>query len=107
MVATQTVVHRSASEGAHEDALEEALVMSGQMELLASAGEWGQVEEIAIRLRDVVKNVPEDKRRRIIVEVQRRTGIVADQARQARQEVTSKIHELRIGQAAKKAYELS
>ena len=107
MVATQTAVRRSAPEDTLEDGLEDALVMSGHMEVLASAGEWDQVEEIAIRLRDVVMNVPADKRRNIILEVQRRTEIVADQARRARQKVTGKIHELRKGQAAKKAYELS
>lgn len=99
MVAAQATVEQSASTI--------ALELSAQMEVLASYGDWDQVEELAVRLRAVVMNVPENERRSVIKAVQRHTEKVTDQARQARQDVTGKIHELRKGQAAKKAYELA
>ena len=99
MVASQAAVKQSASTIAIE--------MSAQMEVLASYGDWDQVEELAVRLRAAVMDVPENQRRNVIKAVQRHTDKVAEQARQARQDVTGKIHELRKGQAAKKAYELA
>lgn len=99
MVASQAVVKQSASTIAIE--------MSAQMEVLASYGDWDQVEELAVRLRAAVMDVPENERRNVIKAVQRHTDKVADLARQARQDVTGRIHELRKGQAAKKAYELA
>lgn len=82
------------------------LEMSEHMEALAIAGEWDDIEDIAVRLRSAIMNVPEADRRPILIAVQRSTQKVAAEAQKARQTVTGKISELRRGQAAKKAYEL-
>jgi len=80
--------------------------LSEQMEALAAAGDWEQVEEIAVRLRGAVLEVPEVDRRPVLLALQRSTEKVVAGARTARQTVTGKISELRLGQVAKKAYEL-
>lgn len=82
------------------------LQLSEHMEALASAGDWDEVEDIAVRLRSAVLNVPEADRRPIVLAVKRSTEKVSAEAQKARQTVTGKISELRRGQAAKKAYEL-
>jgi hypothetical protein len=82
------------------------LQLSEEMEALAAAGEWERIEDIAVRLRAAVMNVPEAERQPVLLAVQRSTENVAAGARQARQTVTGKISELRLGQVAKKAYEL-
>lgn len=82
------------------------LQLSEEMEALAAAGEWERIEDIAVRLRAAVMNVPEAERHPVLLAVQRSTENVAAGARQARQTVTGKISELRLGQVAKKAYEL-
>ncbi len=89
-----------------ESAATIALEMAEHMETLAEAGEWDQIEDIAARLRGIVMNVPEAERRSVLQKVQRSTELVEAKALEARHEVTSKISELRRGQAAKKAYEL-
>lgn len=99
MVAAQAVVKKSASTT--------ALEISERMKELAATGEWNRIEEILVSLEAAVMDIPEDERRKTIIEVQRCASTITDQAREARQDVTGKIHELRKGQAAKKAYGLS
>ncbi|MDH3615283.1 MAG: hypothetical protein OEQ90_02305 [Gammaproteobacteria bacterium] len=82
------------------------LALSEHMEALAAAGDWDEVEDITVRLRRAVMEVPEARRRRVVLAVQRSIEKVAAGAKQARQTVTGKISELRRGQVAKKAYEL-
>jgi hypothetical protein len=76
------------------------------MEALAAAGDWDEVEDVAVRLRRAVMDVPEASRRPAVLAVQRSIEKVAAGAKEARQTVTGKISELRRGQVAKKAYEL-
>ena len=96
-----------ASQAVLEDASASiALEMSQRMEALAEAGDWDQVEDIAVRLRVAVMDVPEPGRRAVLLAVQRSTEKVAVGAQQARQTVSGKLSELRRGQVAKKAYEL-
>jgi len=82
------------------------LAMSKRMETLAAAGDWDDVEDIAMRLRSALLEVPEASRRPLLLVVQRSTEKVAEGAETARQTVSGKIKELRLGQVAKKAYEL-
>jgi hypothetical protein len=84
----------------------DVMQLSEQMERLAAAGEWEQIERIASQLRAAVMNVPETERRAVLLAVQRSTQNVAAGARQAREDVSGKLSELRRGQVAKKAYEL-
>ena len=83
-----------------------ALEMSQRIEALAEAGEWEQIEDVLMRLRDAVTAVSPAERRAVILAVQRSTEKVAAGAKQARQTVSGKLSELRRGQVAKKAYEL-
>ena len=83
-----------------------ALALCERMEELAIAGEWNDVEDIAVRLRTTVMHVPEADRRSVLLAVKRSTEKVAAGAKKARQAVTDKLSDLRRGQAAKKAYEL-
>ena len=82
------------------------LEMSEHMQALAAAGDWAEVENIAVRLRSAVMNVPETKRRSVLAVVQRSTDKVAAEAENARQDVTGRISAIRRGQAATKAYAL-
>ncbi len=80
--------------------------MSQRMEALVAAGDWDEVEDIIMRIRSTVMNVPEANRRAVVIALQRSTEKVSAEAKIARQTVTGKISELRRGQVAKKAYEL-
>ncbi|MGI9247856.1 MAG: hypothetical protein ACR2QI_02500 [Woeseiaceae bacterium] len=89
-----------------ETAANIALEMAEHMEILAAAGDWDDIENIAVRLRRAVMNVPDAERRAVVLAVQRSNEKVALEAGRAHRTVTEKISELRRGQAAKKAYEL-
>ena len=98
MVASQAVLAES-----HADV---ALELVEQMEALAAAGEWEHIEDVAIRLRGAVMEVPESERGPVLVAAQHGIEKVAAEARRARRSITGEMQELRKGQAAKKAYEL-
>lgn len=96
-----------ASQAALEETPESiVLQMAEQMEALAAAGDWQQIEDIAVRLRVAVMDVPDSERRAVLLAVQRSTEKIAVGAQQARRTVSGKLAELRRGQVAKKAYEL-
>ena len=80
--------------------------MIEQMESYAEAGNWDEVEALAIRLRLAIMDVPAAHRRSVIVAAQRSVNKVVAGARSARQDVSGKLTELTRGKAAKKAYEL-
>ena len=89
-----------------ESAAEIALQLADQMRVLAGAGEWDDIEEIAIQLQRAVMLVPLSERRAVLHTLKRSTDDVATEAKKARRDVTGKISGLRRGQVAKKAYEL-
>lgn len=89
-----------------EDPGAEALEMVEQMRALADAGDWVEVESLAVRLRGAVMQVPEARRRDVLVAVQRATKEIADKAEEARSDVTDRLSALRLGQRAAKAYEM-
>ena len=98
MVASQAVLAESP---AHV-----ALALVEQMETLAAAGEWDHIEDVAIRLRGAVMDIPESERGPVLVAAQHCIEKVAAEAQRARRTITGEMHELRKGQAARKAYEL-
>ncbi len=83
-----------------------ALALVEQMETLADAGEWEHIEDVAIRLRGAVMDIPEPERGPVLLAAQRCIKKVAAEAHNARRAITGEMHEIRKGQAAKKAYEL-
>ena len=84
-----------------------ALQLSERMQELAGAGEWDEVESLSIELRRAVMAVAEADRRPLLLALQRSTAALEADAKAAREDVGGKISELRRGQVAKKAYELS
>lgn len=82
------------------------LEMAQHMQTLAANGDWEEVENLAVRLRTAVMNVPEGQRRNAIIAVQRATEEVAAEAATAQRDVTGRLRALRRGQKATKAYEL-
>ncbi len=98
MVASQAVLAESP---AHI-----ALALVEQMESLAEAGDWEHIEDVAMRLRGAVMDIPEPERGPVLVAAQHCIERVAAQALDARKAITGEMHEIRKGQAAKKAYEL-
>jgi SH3-like domain-containing protein len=81
--------------------------MLQQMESLAAAGDWSELEDIVLRLRSTVLTVPEQDRRDVMIAMRRSTDKIARLATNARQEVTGRIASIRRGQAAAKAYDSS
>lgn len=84
-----------------------ALQISERMQDLASDGKWDEIESLAVELQRAVMMVAESDRRPLLLALQRSTAAVTTEARAARKDVGGKISELRRGQVAKKAYELS
>ena len=82
------------------------LEMAEHMQTLAANGDWEEVENLAVRLRAAVMNVPEGQRRNALLAVQRATEQVSAEAATAQRDVTGRLRALRRGQKATKAYEL-
>ncbi len=80
--------------------------MAVDLENLAAAGDWKDVERLMGQLHSVLLSVPEYDRRPLVVVVQRSVEKVAEEVRSARDDVAGRISTLRRGQAAAKAYEM-
>ena len=78
--------------------------MARNMEQLAAEGQWSGVERIAVRLRSVVLEVPENERREIMEFVNYALERVRTQALSSRGEVAGKLSEIRRGRDAARAY---
>ena len=96
MVASHAVVQQDAARTVAE--------MSAAMEKHANEGDWERVEEIAVKLRVAVMDVPERLRRDALLAAQRSLDRVQLNARDARGEVADKLSALRRGEDARKAY---
>lgn len=81
------------------------LEMTQHLEALARDGEWDEVENLTVRLRSAVMNVPEDRRRDAIHEVQRVTEKVLAEAEIAHRQLADRLAGLRRGQVATRAYQ--
>lgn len=79
--------------------------MTRHLEALAREGEWDEVEALTVRLRGAVMNVPEDRRRDAIHEVQRVTEKVLAEAEIAHRQLADRLSGLRRGQVATRAYQ--
>ena len=80
--------------------------MAEHMKKMAAAGDWAEVENIAIRLRSAVMDVPEGERRGLLMAVKSCCEKVAQEAEVARQDVSGRMSAIRRGKVATKAYEL-
>ncbi len=78
--------------------------MAKNMEELAANGQWDGVEQIVVRLRSVVLEVPEQDRREVMNFINACLERVRTQALTSRGEVTGKLSEIRRGRDAARAY---
>lgn len=79
--------------------------MAEHIEVLASEGDWAEVESMVIRLRAALLKVPEADRHELLLVVQRSTERVAAQAERAREKVAGRISAIHRGRRATIAYE--
>ena len=96
MAASQAAMQQRPGEVASE--------MSASMEAHASSGDWERVEEIAVKLRSVIMQVPERERRAAILAARRSVEKVQALAQQDRADVTGKLAAIRRGKDATAAY---
>lgn len=96
MVANRATAEVSAGRMARE--------MAKNMEELAANGQWSGVEQIVVRLRSVVLEIPEAERREVMELVNLSLERVRTQALTSRGEVTGKLSEIRRGRDAARAY---
>ena len=80
--------------------------MAADLEELAAAGEWKDVERLMGQLHSALLSVPEYERRPLVVVVQRSVEAVTEQVSAARDDVAGRISTLRRGQRAAKAYKM-
>lgn len=78
--------------------------MTQHLVTLARDGEWDEVESLTVRLRSAVMNIPEDRRREAIHEVQCVTEKVMAEAEIAHRHLADRLSGLRRGQLATRAY---
>ncbi len=78
--------------------------MASNMEELAAKGQWSGVEQVVVRLRSVVLEVPEQERREVMEFVNYCLERVRTKALTSRGEVTGKLSEIRRGRDATRAY---
>ena len=70
----------------------------------ADAGEWERVEELAVRIRSAIMEVPEDQRRDVVLDVQRRLQHVNEMAEKYRGDIADRLSVIRRGRHAARAY---
>ena len=80
------------------------LEMATSMAQHADAGDWNRVEELAARIRSAILEVPEDRRRNVVLDVQRRLQHVNEMAEKHRSDIADRLSVVRRGQHAAKAY---
>ena len=81
-----------------------ALDIANRMEVLASEGEWEEIESMSQHLRDAVLRVPVESRREVLLALQRSTDIVQSMVKNARRDIKTQLSTLKQGKAAAKAY---
>ena len=80
------------------------LDIASRMEVLASEGEWDEIEKLSLHLRDSVNTVPLEKRRDVWLALQRSNDLVQSMVTNARRDVKEQLSSIRRGRDAAKAY---
>ena len=86
------------------DPADVAIDMMARMESLAESGDWNRVEQLAVRLRNVVLEIPESDREAAIVSISHCLERLQVKVLVARGDVTEKLTDIRRGQVATRAY---
>ena len=80
--------------------------MAADLEELAAAGEWKDLERLMGQLHSALLSVPEYERRPLVLAVQKSVEAAAEHVSTARDDVAGRISTLRRGQRAAKAYKM-
>lgn len=80
--------------------------MAADLEELAAAGEWKDLERLMGQLHSALLSVPEYERRPLVLVVQKSVEAAAECVSAARDDVAGRISTLRRGQRAAKAYKM-
>ena len=81
-----------------------AVDMMARMEALAASSEWSRVEQLAVRLKSAVLDVPENERQSVAVAIAHSLERVQTIALVSHGEVKEKLSEIHRGRAATRAY---
>ncbi|MEM1174616.1 MAG: hypothetical protein AAGA33_02250 [Pseudomonadota bacterium] len=81
-----------------------ALDIANRMEVLASEGEWQEIEAMTQHLRDAVHQVPVENRRDVLLALQRSNDLVQSMVKTARRDIKQQLATLKQGKAAAQAY---
>ncbi len=81
-----------------------ALDIANRMEVLASEGEWEEIEAMTQHLRAAVDKVPVENRRDVLLALQRSNDIVQSMVKTARRDIKQQLATLKQGKAAARAY---
>lgn len=78
--------------------------MLADMEAYAASGDWEKIEELTVKLRAAILEVPEKDRRELLQAAQRSMELVQTIAQGAKNDLTRKLSSIRRGRDATKAY---
>jgi len=81
-----------------------AIETVARMEALATRGDWSDVEQLTVRLRHTVLEVPESERQAVIVTIGHCLDRLQTKVLESRGEVSEKLTDIRRGRAANIAY---
>ena len=81
-----------------------AMDLVARMEALAESSEWSRVEQLAVRLRNTVLEIPESERQAAIVSIGHCLERLQIKVLVSRGEVTEKLSDIRRGRVATRAY---
>ena len=95
------VAHQTSVESRPADTVIETVA---RMEASVASGDWARVEQLAVRLRHIVIEVPESERQAVIVSVGRCLDRLQTKVLQSRGEVGDKLSDIRRGRVANRAY---
>lgn len=84
-----------------------ALQMTDRMERLATNAEWDKVEQLAVRIKNTLLEIPQGDRRASVLSANNSLERVQTLVLASRHDVTDKLSELRRGRAATAAYDQS
>lgn len=81
-----------------------AMDIVARMEALAVDGDWGRIEQLAVRLRSTILEIPQQERQAAIVSVGQCLERLQIKVLVSRGEVAEKLSDIRRGQVARRAY---
>jgi len=84
-----------------------AMQLATRMEALAASAQWDKVEQLTVRIRNTLLEIPDRERRAAVLEVTQSFERVQTLALASRHDVTDKLSEIRRGRAATAAYDQS